>query len=51
MEKWPLMNRNKVEDSNIEEPVRRLAASTDIELASKAHLVRDATLLSAGPVE
>lgn len=39
MEKWPLMNRNKVEDSNIEEPVRRLAASTDVELASIAHLL------------
>ena len=51
MEKWPLLNRNKVEDSNIEEPVRRLAASEDVEVASRAKLVRDATSLYTGPEE
>ncbi|KAF8332013.1 uncharacterized protein EI90DRAFT_3056248 [Cantharellus anzutake] len=36
IERWPLLNRNKVEDSKIEEPVRKLTASEDSALAEKA---------------
>lgn len=39
MRDWPLLNRNKIEDSHIEEPVQTCACSEDTELKSLAKSV------------
>lgn len=39
MLKWKLQLRNKIEDSNIQEPVRQLQAGNDAELSELAQQV------------
>jgi hypothetical protein len=39
MTRWKLQLRNKIEDSNIEEPVKRLQAGSDAELSTLAQSV------------
>lgn len=39
MTRWKLQLRNKIEDSNIEEPVKRLQGGIDAELSTLAQFV------------
>ena len=46
MSKWKLQIRNKIEDSNIEEPVKALCADGDVRISALAKDVRRGLLAS-----
>lgn len=49
MKSWPLINRNKVEDSGIEDPVRQLATATAAEDPELQPLAQGVSLFSLLP--
>jgi len=45
LKNWPLINRNKVEDSNIEEPVKRIAEAAYPECPDISSLAQEVVTL------